>query len=83
MYQLLYPNPPSALVSSKSWFPGLSPTAPPQPGPTAFVQPYKGEPVQAAPCPRSWLIIKQKQNSLGMKSDLSRTWGWEGKTNFA
>lgn len=83
MYQLLYPDPPLGPGVIQILVPRSEPTAPPQPGPTAFVQPYKGEPVQAAPCPRSWLIIKQKQNSLGMKSDLSRTWGWEGKSNFA
>lgn len=58
-----------------SWrFPGLAQprAAPPRPSLPGFVHMYKGEPVWAAPCPRSWLIIKQKQNSLVMKLDLSR-----------
>lgn len=54
------------------------PLQPPQPGLPGFVQPYKGEPVRAAPPPRSWLIIKQKQNSVGMKLDLSRACGGWG-----
>lgn len=55
-------------------FPGLAQphAAPPQPGHLGFVQPYKGEPVRAALCPRNWLIIKQKQNSPGVKLDLCK-----------
>lgn len=59
------------------------PLQPPQPGLPGFVQPYKGEPVRAAPPHRSWLIIKQRQNSVGMKLDLSRACGgWGILHNF-